>query len=170
MSQTTVALGDVLSGLPIGAGLTAEERGRLADALVAVSVKKGDAIFKEGTQSNAMYLLAKGKVEVRLLSRDKPIAMLKAPTVFGEMGVLTSSPHCATCIAATPAEIYALSAKRFDELVCTGDLLAYKLGLNLARVLAARLREVDAQLEGKSERGAGEFASVRERLMRDWSY
>ncbi|MBI2895424.1 MAG: cyclic nucleotide-binding domain-containing protein [Deltaproteobacteria bacterium] len=168
-ASTTAALGDVLSGLPICVGLSAEERARLAVALVPVSVKKGDAVFKEGTQSNAMYLLARGKVEVRLLSREKPIATLKAPTVFGEMGVLTSSPHCATCIAATQSEIYALSATRFDELVARGDLLAYKLGLNLARMLAARLREVDEQLEGKSER-SGEFASVRERLMRDWSY
>jgi CRP-like cAMP-binding protein len=161
-------LREALDALPICASLSADELERLAGALEPVSVERGDAVFKEGSTSQAMYLLARGKVEVRLLKRDKPIAILRAPSVFGEMGVLTASAHSATVVAASAVEIYALSAKRFDEFLRAGDVLAYKLGLNLARLLAARLREVDQQLEGKAE--LGEFASVRDRLLRDWSY
>src|SRR4030095_11082922 len=165
---STPKVQEALAALPICAGLTQDELARLEKALTPITVKRGDAGFKEGTESTAMYLLARGKVEVRLLRREKPIAVLRAPSVFGEMGVLTSSPHSATILAASAIELYALSAERYEELLAAGDILAYKIALNLARILAQRLREVDAQLEGKS--GAGEFASVRDRLLRDWSY
>lgn len=168
MSDTTKNLEEALRALPICAGLTGEELDRLGKALKPLSVSRGDAVFKEGTESKAMYLLARGKVDVRLLKREKPIAVLRAPTVFGEMGVLTSTPHSATIVAASAVELYALSAQRYNEFLASGDLVAYKLGLNLARILADRLRAVDAQLEGKG--AGGEFASVKERLMRDWSY
>ena len=168
MSAAATNLREALSALPICASLTGDELERLAKALQPILVNRGDAVFKEGSESKAMYLLARGKVEVRLLKREKPIALLRAPTVFGEMGVLTSSPHSATIVAASAVELYVLSAARFDEFLQSGDLIAYKLGLNLARILADRLREVDQQLEGRS--GLGEFASVRDRLLRDWSY
>ncbi len=105
---------------------------------------------------------------VRLLRREKASAVLRAPTVFGEMGVLTSSPHCATIVAASAVELYTLSSERYEEFLAKADLVGYKIGLNLARILADRLREVDSQLEGRKE--LGEFATVRERLLRDWSY
>ena len=168
MSDTEKTLQEALRALPICAGLDPAELERLSQALTPITVSRGDAVFKEGTASKAMYLLARGKVEVRLLKREKPIAVLRAPTVFGEMGVLTSSPHCATIVAASAVELYALSATRYEEFLANADLVAYKVGLNLARILAERLREVDSQLEGKKE--LGEFATVRERLMRDWSY
>lgn len=166
--EATTSLQDTLRALPICAGLSPEEVERLSLALTPITISRGDAVFKEGTASKAMYLLAKGKVEVRLLKREKPIAVLRAPTVFGEMGVLTSSPHSATIVAASAIELYKLSSERFAEFLRSGDLIAYKLGLNLARILADRLREVDQQLAGKKD--PGEFATVRDRLLRDWSY
>lgn len=166
MSDTETNLLEALRALPICAGLDDAELDRLGKALSPLSVSRGDAVFKEGSASKAMYLLARGKVEVRLLKREKPIAILRAPTVFGEMGVLTSSPHSATIVAASAVDVYALSAERFEEFLKSRDMIAYKLGLNLARILADRLREVDAQLEGKKD--LGEFATVRERLLRDW--
>ncbi|MBI5162097.1 MAG: cyclic nucleotide-binding domain-containing protein [Micrococcales bacterium] len=168
MPEAPKKLREALDALPICEALTADEKQRLADALEPLAVNRGDAVFKEGSESKAMYLLVRGKVEVRLLKRDKPIAVLRAPSVFGEMGVLTSSAHSATVSAVSSVEIYALSALRFEEFLKSQDVMAYKVGLNLARLLAARLRDVDEQLAGKS--GAGEFASVRDRLLRDWSY
>ena len=168
MTEPLKTLREALDALPICDALTPEEKERLAAALEPVSVARGDAVLKEGSESTAMYLLVRGKVEVRLLKREKPIAILRAPSVFGEMGVLTFSAHSATVIAASAVEIYVLSAARFQEFLSAGDVIAYKIGLNLARLLAARLRDVDRQLEGKEEHV--EFASVRDRLLRDWSY
>ena len=117
-------LRQALDALPICDALTSEEKERLAQALEPVAVARGDAVFKEGSESKAMYLLVRGKVEVRLLQREKPIAVLRAPSVFGEMGVLTASAHSATVIAASNVEIYALSAERFKEFLKSGDVVA----------------------------------------------
>ena len=61
------------------------------------SVAAGGALFAENTAGKGMYFLSSG--EVALTRGGKPLDVIKAGEVLGEMSVLTGEPRSAT---ATP--------------------------------------------------------------------
>ena len=62
------------------------------------------------------------------------------------MAFLDRNPRSADAIAFTDCDLYVLSRQRFDALVEHHKLLGLNLMEGLARMLAARLRHADAEL------------------------
>ncbi|WP_421725226.1 Crp/Fnr family transcriptional regulator [Bauldia sp.] len=92
----------------------------------------GEALFREGEYSGAIYVLLEGELEVR--KGDVAIASVATPgAFFGEMSVLTGGPHSATVLAATESKVYVRNDAR-ELLVSRPELL-----LPIAQVLARRL-------------------------------
>ena len=65
----------------------------------------GKVVIQQGNQTNCLYVLIEGSVEV--LKDDVMVAIASQPgLVFGEMAVLLGGPHTATVRAAKPCAFY----------------------------------------------------------------
>ena len=84
----------------------------MADHLRYAPFTAGETITKQGAVAHWLYILTKGKVEVRLRLADstesKVVNNIDAPSFFGEMGMLTGAPRRADVIALTDVECYRL--------------------------------------------------------------
>jgi len=89
---------------------------------------RGEIVFHAGDEANALYIIARGNVEVLPANQDdaasKPIAVLEAGHAFGEMALLAGGPRTATIRAATPIELLEIGKADFEELVSHDRQLA----------------------------------------------
>ncbi|MBI1944091.1 MAG: cyclic nucleotide-binding domain-containing protein [Deltaproteobacteria bacterium] len=145
--------------------------------------KKGDKLFDEGEAAVALFLVADGTVEIgKKIAGGKEhtaIASLHAGAIVGEMSLLTKEKRSASAVVTSEhATVLRVSWKDFEELLAQNPAVAYKLMYALARVLAARLRSINARLAEAAERSLDanpheqveEFQAFKKRLFSDWSF
>jgi CRP/FNR family cyclic AMP-dependent transcriptional regulator len=112
-------------------------------------VGAGLALVQAGEEDRALYLLTEGEVGVRLPRDEAPFKTINAPSVLGELAFFDGRPRSATLVAMTDVEVVRLDAESFARLSAAAPELAHAMVVDLARVLALRLRmasEVIARL------------------------
>lgn len=83
----------------------------------------GELVFRAGDPGDALYIIARGSVEVLppdhhdSISTSRPIATLGEGQAFGEMALLTGGPRTATIRVASAAELLEIGKADFEELV-----------------------------------------------------
>lgn len=121
----------------------------LANTLTVQTPGAGDAVFHEGDEASAMFVLISGEMEVLKKSKRKTearVALLGPGDWFGEMSIVDIQPRSATVRALAPSRLLRVSAADLDALY-RHDLRSYALiVLNLARELSRRLRVADGIL------------------------
>jgi CRP/FNR family transcriptional regulator, cyclic AMP receptor protein len=167
-----------LKGVPLFRHLSDEEREELEELLEPASFEAGETIFEEGGPEERLYVITSGTVEVHkgvLPGRRQHLATTEAPTVVGEMGLLTEPRAAASVEARTPIEAYSIDRDRFLEMLDDDSPAACKVIYEIGRTLADRMARTDASIAdiiGQLER-AGEvtdFEIFQDRLIRDWSF
>jgi len=131
-----------LRGVNLFAELTPEELSRVAARLVTAPFARGDLITRQGAVAHWLYVLTSGSVEVVLERAGQPphpLAVLEAPTFFGEMGLLTGEPRRATVRALGPVECYRLDKAGFEDVL----QLRPELAQHISHLLAQRQLEID---------------------------
>jgi CRP-like cAMP-binding protein len=111
----------------------------------------GLALVQAGEDDRALYLLTEGTVGVRLPRDEGAFKTIDAPSVLGELAFFDGRPRSATLDAVTDVEVVRLDAAAFSRLSADAPQLAHAMLLDLARILALRLRmasEVIAELRG----------------------
>ena len=142
---------------------------------------KGEKLFDEGADAVALFLLADGAVDIvkKTQSGTTTLATLHKGSIVGEMSLLTKEKRSATALVSSErATTLKISWKDFEELLTQNPACAYKLMYALARVLAARLRNINARLAEMGERNLNhapheqieEFAAFKNKLFSDWSF
>ena len=114
-------------------------------------VGAGLALLQAGEQDRALYLLTEGTVGVRLPRDEGAFKSIDAPSVLGELAFFDGRPRSATLDAVTDVEVVRLDVAAFDRLAEHAPDLAMAMIVDLARILALRLRlasEVIAELRG----------------------
>jgi CRP/FNR family transcriptional regulator, cyclic AMP receptor protein len=114
-------------------------------------IDAGLAIVQAGEEDRALYLLTEGSVGVTLPRDESPFKTIDAPSVLGELAFFDARPRSATLVAATDVEVVRLDLAGFARLTDAAPELAHAMLLDLARILALRLRlasMVIAQLRG----------------------
>lgn len=101
---------------------------------------QGSGLFK----ASRMYYLSEG--EVGLSIGNKPLDVVKAGEVFGEMAVITGRPRSATASARIPCVGYSMDAKELQAALGRSPEFA----LMLASVMYDRLRFVAALIASRS--------------------
>jgi len=97
-------------------------------------VAQGVVFFTENQNSDRMYLLEEG--EVSLTRGGKPIDVVKAGEIFGEMAAISRLPRSATAVARTACRVVSLDAKQFQRAIQKMPEFA----LMLMNILINRLR------------------------------
>ena len=102
------------------------------------SFKAGETIFQAGDRASELYVIASGRVEIRI--NDRVIATLGEHEIFGEMALIDNAPRSATAVAATDVSLVPIDEKQFIHLV---RHLPY-FALNVMRTLSRRLRNAQS--------------------------
>jgi CRP-like cAMP-binding protein len=111
----------------------------------------GLALVQAGEHDRALYLLTEGTIGVRLPRDEGAFKTIDAPSVLGELAFFDGRPRSATLDAVTDVEVVRLDADAFARLSTEAPQLAQAMLLDLARILALRLRmasDVIAELRG----------------------
>jgi glucose-6-phosphate 1-dehydrogenase len=85
-------------------------------ALRSKMVAANDLIIKKGEMARELYLIARGEVEV-LDDGGKVIKTLKDGDIFGEIGVLMSTPRTANVRAKTGCDLFVLDKTDFSRIL-----------------------------------------------------
>jgi CRP-like cAMP-binding protein len=103
-------------------------------------VGAGLAVLQAGEEDRGLYLLTEGTLGVRLPRGESAFKTIEAPAVVGELAFFDGLPRSATLVAETDVEAVRLDPAGFELLAAAEPDLARALLLDLARILALRLR------------------------------
>ncbi len=166
-----------LGSVPAFRHLDAEERAELEALMEPAYFDAGQAIFREGGPEERLYVVTSGTVEVHkrvLRGRRQHLATVAAPTVVGEMGLLTEPRATATVEAVTPVEAYGIGRDRLLDMLDDDSPAACKLVYEIGCTLAARMAKTDEKVAEVISRledarpGADNLDVFHDRLARDW--
>ena len=153
-----------------------------AEEILAVtrprSVPAGNIVFREGEEGSGLFLLLKGSVEVVKQSPNgvaQQLATVDAPSVLGELSLVSERRHSATVRATTDCELRVLARDDFLRLLERDNLAAHKLVGAIAEVLARRLRQMNdmvMDLLGRNDTSppVEELARFKQKLFSEWSF
>jgi CRP/FNR family cyclic AMP-dependent transcriptional regulator len=154
-------------------GLSHEQTEQLLQAMVPVKAQPDLIVFKEGDRPQGLMVLLSGTVEVFKAGGAEALATIDAPTVLGEISLLSEGPHTASVRAKTACEFSLLTTTQFRRLLRDESLAAYKVIATLAEVLARRLRRMDDKFVEVSRASGSapveELTAFKEKLFTEWS-
>ncbi|HUB67162.1 MAG TPA: cyclic nucleotide-binding domain-containing protein [Candidatus Methylacidiphilales bacterium] len=116
-------------------------------ACAKVSYEADQIIYRQGEESNAMFIVVAGVVEALTHSPDgkqtRSLAYMKKGDFFGDLGVLTAQPRFATVRACEPTQLLQIEKLMFIRLL---DKVP-KFGAYFARNLARRLHKTSSEAQ-----------------------
>lgn len=146
---------DVLTFLK---GFNEDESQEFLRQVDLVEYAEGDVVFREGAESNGMFCILSGSVEILAEAiGGGPIAILNQGETFGEMGFVARSPRSATVVVRRPSRLLVLSEHEFRKIVSSRPALAVKFITNLFAILVQRFTEKSQAL--------GQMTIYADRLM-----
>lgn len=149
---------------PMFESLDAAELSQVVQIMQVQSFRSGQAVFREGDDGDAWYVLFTGRGVVTKESPFGPsqeIAVLEPPACFGEMAILDGSARSASVRAEGETQVFRFPRTPFQKLLDEGKLGAYKLVLAMAQVLSQRQRQITAKLADLLEEAPVEGEVVR---------
>jgi CRP-like cAMP-binding protein len=85
------------------------------------AIKRGEILFQAGAPGDALYIVARGSMQVLPAGQDDamalPIAVLGEGQAFGEMALLTGGPRAAMVRAAENARLLEIEKPYFEQLM-----------------------------------------------------
>ena len=118
------------------------------------SVASGQALIRRGDPERTLYFVLQGSLEVIVHSGHGislgALTKAVAGTVLGEVSFLDGLPRSASVWALEDSQVAAMTWTQFSEFETRQPKLARDLLFALGRVLAARLRNTNAQLVANS--------------------
>jgi CRP-like cAMP-binding protein len=103
--------------------LPAEQIEPLLDRVKERKATGGETIFRIGDPGDALYLVARGAVEVLNDQNGQTLAELGAGQAFGEMALLSGGTRTATVRATTDSHLLAIDKADFDKLLAEDPFL-----------------------------------------------
>jgi len=102
-----------------------------------------EVIFDEGEEGQGLFVVLSGRVKITLPAKvDTVLIELGPGAFFGEVALLDQSVRTAQARAIEDTQIVALFRADFYSLLKTHSSIASPISFQLAKVLAARLRQV----------------------------
>jgi len=134
MSQDATEHG--LDAVEIFHDLTADERARLTAELDTLSLKRGEALVRQGETADALYIIVTGRFAVTLEGSRQPIAELGPGQPVGEIAFLAGGVRTATVTALRDSLVLRLGRADFEALSAKRPSIWRTLTVALARRVA----------------------------------
>lgn len=140
----------ILEGINLFRGLFQEQLNSIARLCEYRNYKANEVIFAEKTSGKEMYVITKGQVRIELGIKGKTdcatIHRVREGEVFGELALLGEGRRSATARCETDCEVIALGQNALREVFNKDNRAGYLVMMNLASLLATRLRKTNLQL------------------------
>jgi CRP-like cAMP-binding protein len=101
----------------------------------------GEKVFNSGDIGTSVVLILSGQIEIR--AGEKLLAELGPGDFFGEVALVIDEPRTADAIAISDAELIFFLRSDLEEWIQRSPRDGAQFMLNIARVLAARLRHTN---------------------------
>ena len=138
---------DVLSRIPLFAGLTPDERADLGGLLKTRLYQSQAPVFWIGEQGTEFYIVEKGRVAISApdeQGKEVTLAHLGPGQFFGEISLLDGGPRTATVRAETDTSLLTLTREHFHEFIREHPSAA----VHMLNVLGKRQRDTNEKLRG----------------------
>lgn len=145
---------DVLKDVPIFEELSNREIQNIARIAYQRYYSAGEVIIHEGQNAAGMYIMVDGQAEVTKALEDGTIlhlTTLENSGLFGDVGLLDSSPRTATVRATRDSSIIGFFRPELLELMNSDPRLASKVIFKLGQILTARFRFIHNEFEKAQE-------------------
>jgi CRP-like cAMP-binding protein len=108
----------------------------------------GEILIKEGRQAMGLFILIGGTVSVVKSSKFGKVKLteISAPSILGEVGLLSGIPRTARVRAQTRVIAGYIPALLFKNKLAENNITALRLCLNMSRILCKRLSETSELL------------------------
>ena len=104
----------------------------------------GEKVFNSGDIGTSVVLIRKGAIEIK--AGDKLLAELTQGDFFGELALVIDEPRTADAIATEETELIFFLRSDLEEWIQRSPRDGAQFMLNIAKVLAARLRHTNILL------------------------
>ena len=114
----------------LGSELSDEEAQALAGLMSVREFSDGDYLIEEGSNDEALHILASGKLEVvkRADGGDTAsLAILRDGDLAGELSFVDGEPHTVGLRALTSCQVLSLARRDFENIIDDEPRLAYKV-------------------------------------------
>ena len=141
---------DVLKEVPIFEELSNREIQNIARIAYQRQYSTGEVIIHEGQSAAGMYIMVEGQAEVTKALEDGTIlhlTTLENSGLFGDVGLLDSSPRTATVRATRDSSLLGFFRPELLELMNSNPRLASKVIFKLGQILTARFRFIHDEFE-----------------------
>jgi hypothetical protein len=137
-------LADFLGQVTLFEEFSPAELARLARSAHERTYRDGESIYEQGTPGAALFLVRSGVVEILRRKRngvEVSVLLLERPASFAEQAALGAEPvRWTSARAHGPVSLVALGSSDLESLGRRFPLLANKILLRLARIMAIRLQ------------------------------
>lgn len=163
--SSPVSLRRRLAVSPICKGLSEAEVERVFAITEERTYQAGDVLFREGELSEAMMVIAQGRVEVA--KQGKLLTTLGTGDVLGELSVFGGTHlRSATGTAVALTTVLRMPTRAFRRMLDAQELAALKIVSTLAHQMAERLLALTDKLVASTSRAAPVVEARRS--LADW--
>lgn len=137
---------EYFSNVPLFQCLPLEDRRHLFASTRREHLKKGDVLFRKGSEGTALYVIHQGKIKISATSPagdEVILAIFTDGDYFGEMSLLDGMPRSADATAIEPSELFALNQSDFNSFLQQHPATVSAI----LKALSQRLRKTDDLLE-----------------------
>jgi CRP/FNR family cyclic AMP-dependent transcriptional regulator len=115
----------LISKVPLFAGLSKQQLGRVASIADEIDLPKGKVLTREGDRGREFFVLLEGEAEVR--RKGRKLATRRAGEFFGEIALLSDLRRVATVTATTPVRALVIRDSEFRGLLSRTPQIALKV-------------------------------------------
>lgn len=133
----------------LGGELSASESQVLASAMRVHHLKDGELLVAEGQADDALFLLARGSLEVISDSSgsQETVYVMKEGECAGTRAFVDRTPRKATLRAKGEATVYAMKPDAFEALLDNHPRIVYKVMRALFRITHANLMRMNQETQ-----------------------
>jgi CRP-like cAMP-binding protein len=135
------------------------------------SFPSGSAIMREGSEGDACFLIASGKVAVSRATSASALAQLGPGSLVGQLALLDRAPRSATVTAQTDTIALEVKASAFANLVSAHSPIALRFQEQVALAGVRQLRDATrkvADAAARSSMPSSSSSSSSTRMLDDW--
>ena len=131
-----------LSKVQLFDNLSLNDLEELSVEIEELSFDKDSIVFKEGDETNGMFIIKEGGVNITKQNeqgKEIIIITLGNHDYFGEMSLIDNIRRTATVKTVIPTVVYFLSKQNFNKMLKKNKNTTIKILFNLSRTLSRRL-------------------------------
>ena len=139
---------DFLKNLSLFQDLDLPALSKLAALLVSTRISARAVIFRESSDSDALYIVQTGQIVISKHVQgevDIVLTRFRSGDFFGEMGLFDAAPRSATAHAETDSILLRLDRKAFQQILADYPEMAARICYRLVTVFIERLRSTNEQ-------------------------